>query len=223
VFLGGANPVFGDVHRTLRAAGALRRLEDLPLRLSYAAGSTPPSEPITADMPLREIIADEARGSRASTWGAQLNEKLDMSVETYGDLLTALTRLGLIARLDDGTERLAPIPQYTPVWDVFDIDDDDVRSTKWQADLTFYRTIPDDLLHLIVWAPGRTLHATPMQMATRLALSVDDVLGSLRLLATTSSHGHLHTNTDLEQVAAYDELDLRLVGDPPRMMRWPRE
>ena len=62
------------------------------------------------------------------------------------------------------------------------IDSDLARGLKIQALASRYGAFDEDVLHVVRWAPDETLVASPYQIAVRLSLSADSVIGTLQLL-----------------------------------------
>lgn len=134
-------------------------------------------------------------------------------IATFGDALTALLRLGLLARCEAPQPGLlVPNPAPRPVWEVLELDDAQRRAAQTSGLYADFQAGQLDLLHVLRWAGTHGLTATPRQIALRLAVSAQDILGWIRL--TT----HLD---EAELLAAGDSIDAdTLVTLLPRSMRW---
>jgi hypothetical protein len=125
-------------------------------------------------------------------------------IRTYGDALTCLRRLGLLAVLDgEQHERLTINAAPENVGDVVAIDADLARGLKMQALASRYRAFDEDVLHMVRWAPDETLVASPYQLAVRLSLSANSVVGALQLLQLQQQ---IEVDRDLEDLEPQTEI-----------------
>lgn len=128
----------------------------------------------------------------------------ETAIDTYGDLLDLLRRLGLIAATIDG--ELLPNPCPPSAIDALHLFSGPGFSYLTHA-LEDYRPLAADLLQLQRWSPDQVLRASLTQLATRLAVTGEDILGAIRWLATL---GHR-----IEPHPAIDNPDARLALHPP--------
>ena len=103
-------------------------------------------------------------------------------IETFGDALTALERLGLLARLDGG--RIVPNPAPAPVWELVPLSPEARAGLETQALRAEFSSFEGDIEHVVRWCDGELI-TTPRTIATRLAIHPDDVRGAMRLLRST--------------------------------------
>ncbi|GAA4984180.1 hypothetical protein GCM10023225_24170 [Kineococcus glutinatus] len=103
-------------------------------------------------------------------------------LEVLGDFLDALTRLGvLLAEDGDGGTVLTPNARPTAAALVANNPDDRRGGYREENDYSNFRSIAENLEHLVRWAPGRRLRATAEQIAARLGVTVYEVQGGLEL------------------------------------------
>lgn len=200
-------PYFTSITHALRYAGGPCSLRELPAlaREHHASGV-----PRTTDMETPLAVERVADHEWTQTLLARLAEVAGMSaLTTVGDLLTALLRLGLLARYpasDD--DYVTPNPSPRHVWEAVDLPDDMAAQLRIQALRQDYEAIQWDLMHLLRWAPNHVLRARPRQIAIRLAVPVADVLGGFQLLQAQGRW--IDADTDLNSLRADEELIVRL-------------
>lgn len=136
-----------------------------------------------------------------------LGTRFDVDITTFGDLVTALLRCGLLTRTDD--DAVAPNPAPAPVWEVLDLPEATQRSLRLQALQADFAAIQWDLLHLVRWAPGEELRTTPRRIAIRLAVPLEQVLGGFQLL---EAYGRIRTEPEVTALAA----DNAMAASQPR-------
>lgn len=103
-------------------------------------------------------------------------------IATFGDALTALLQLGLLAQCEAPQPGLlVPNPAPRPVWEVVELDDGQRHAAQTSGLYADFQAGQLDLLHLLRWAGPHGLTATPRQVALRLAVPVQEVLGWIRL------------------------------------------
>jgi len=127
------------------------------------------------------------------------------SVATFGDALTCLQRLGLLAtwRTPDA-ELLVPTGAPRPVWEVLAVSAKEERRLRVQALASDFDYLVDDILHVLEWAPEHRVTITPQRLGVRLAVSADDIVRALQLavlLEKIAVEGDLDQG-DLEQVGS---------------------
>ncbi len=128
------------------------------------------------------------------------------TVDSWGSLIEAMNRVGLLAVVPtaDGPAFL-PNPAPPPVWTVVDMDDSRAEHLKRRAQIQVYGTYVPDIEQLVRWSPA-PFTATPRMIAVRLALPVDDIVETLRLVDLTDPG---RVQGDL------DDLDLPITIAPP--------
>ena len=108
-----------------------------------------------------------------------------IEILTYRDALRALIALGVFATVETPNgQKLVPNPAPpVSVWEIVEPASiagyDEPRAHEFDA----YRALSEDLLHQARWAQDGVLRATPERIASRLGLSLDEVLCALKLLA----------------------------------------
>lgn len=132
--------------------------------------------PVDAGRP--RLPSDAARHAQLLADLASAADLTDIS--TFGDLLVAMERFGLLGRLGD--DRLVPNPAPPLIWDVLGRSDADAHPWRLGVAMTQERSTQSDVLHLLRWAAEGTLRASPLRMALRLARPVQQVLDALRAL-----------------------------------------
>jgi hypothetical protein len=117
------------------------------------------------------------------------------AVDSWGSLIDAMHRVGLIAMIPtaDGPA-FVPNPAPLPAWTVVDMDDDQRQALKRRTQFDMYRTVVPDIEQLVRWSPS-PFTAAPRMIAVRLAMPVDDVVETLRLVETTDP-GRVQGNVD---------------------------
>lgn len=121
------------------------------------------------------------------------------ALQTFGDMLECLERVGLLVRCHPRLEgRLVPNPAPRPIWDVVPCTDAARWEMRLQAMRAEHSVLEDELKHLVRWAEGGVLRATPRAVAIRLSRSPVDVLGGLRLLDHLSRGEFLAEVVELE-------------------------
>jgi hypothetical protein len=133
---------------------------------------------------------------------AQLTQLVNVA-----DLIVATRRLGLLTTIDDGTDRVVPNPAPMPAWERLPLTSMMAQALQRQGLWADFNDIQWDLYHVIRWAPDGVLRARPGQVAVRLAVPADDVVGGLQLLA---AEGRIRTEMDLSTVAADDLVEVSL-------------
>jgi hypothetical protein len=107
-----------------------------------------------------------------------------VEIRTYRDALQALITLGVIATVQSPDGQLL-VPNPAPpvsVWDIVESSSDKGHGSPRALEFDAYRTVSEDLLHQARWAKGGVLRETPERIASRLGLSLDEVLGALNFL-----------------------------------------
>lgn len=126
-----------------------------------------------------------------------LGTRLDIDITTFGDLVTALLRCGLLTHTDD--DAVAPNPAPSPVWEVLDLPEATERSLRRQGLQADFAAIQWDLLHLVRWAPDQELRTSPRRIAIRLAVPLEQVSGGFQLL---EAYGRIRTEPEATALAA---------------------
>ena len=71
-----------------------------------------------------------------------------------------------------------------------DIPEESRDGIRVQIGYADFAQVADDLNNIIGWAPDLALTTTPRTLATRLAVTIEEVLGGLDLLALTKQATH---------------------------------
>lgn len=195
-------PAFHQIEIALYAGPTTR--EELPLRLqsydptrTYPPGSgsirqyswdspveghaqLPPDGPAASWRP--EMLERSKTAVRKQT--ATLAQAAGMpAVLTFGDLLDALLRLGvLVQQSAERGELIVPSPAPVPVWELPYVNEELRENLRQESIIKRGRELQADLCCAVQWAPGGQLRTTPRQLAVRWAVTTADVIDGLRAL-----------------------------------------
>lgn len=192
---------FDAVQRALSGAGRPVAVADLQERWQRT-GRPSLSLDGPVDGGLRRLLQDaqaQAQLLAGLAAAATLSE-----ISTVADLLIALERVGLLGRI--GQDRLVPNPSPPACWDVLAMSPADAHSIRVGLAWDQERSMQDDLLHLLRWAPGGRLSAPPVRMAVRLARPVSEVLGALEALRLL---GKVTVDTPLDDLDPHESVTIR--------------
>ena len=209
-------PGFYGVDIALSSAGhPLSRLElaakAVPLHngQTYFQG-TPHQDPLA--QPLQPTLTPEQQNPmRLESVRTNAQRLADLAAQVglpeitvMGHFIQALENLGLLLVMRrKGEDLLVPNPCPGMVWDVLDIPEQVRDRIRVQIGYADFRQVAEDLDNIVGWARDLTLTTTPRTLATRLAVTVDEVRGGLDLLALNKRASHLPLlqdgNDDLDQ------------------------
>ena len=170
--LAGPTP-FAEIFQALYYQRAAFRMEELPP--SFVAWTW------DAEVPGTGRDDDDLLSDRVEAVGRAAG----VEILTYRDALRALIALGVFATVETPTgQKLVPNP--TPpvsVWEIVEPVSLTGYGSPRSLEFDAYRTVSEDLLHQARWTQDGVLRATPERLASRLGLSLEEVLGALKLLA----------------------------------------
>lgn len=165
-----ARTPFADIFQALYYRDAAFQMEELPQ--SFLGWTW-------------ETDARRGRGEDGDTRLERVARAAGVEILTYRDALQALIALGVFATVQTPDGQLL-VPNPAPpisVWEIVGTFHDTGYGSPRALEFDAYRTVSEDLLHQARWARDGVLRATPERIASRLGLSLNEVLGALTLLA----------------------------------------